>query len=78
MADRYARVVAFVNRDPWAILPESLETIREVLALRAAGERLSEAEIQARMGALPTANRRTARPPARSASCRCSASSRTG
>ena len=38
-------LVAFARETPWAVRPETLSVIREVLMRRASGERLSEAEI---------------------------------
>lgn len=48
--DRLARVVAFVREQPWAILPEILAVIQDVVRFRVAGGRLSEEDIQARIG----------------------------
>lgn len=46
----YAHVIAFVMETPWAILPEKLEAISHLLAIRASGERLSDDEVVARTG----------------------------
>jgi len=48
---RYEHVMAEVFRKPWAILPEKLQVIAELMALRASGGRLSEEEIHARLDA---------------------------
>lgn len=48
---RYEHVIAEVFRKPWAILPEKLQVIAELVALRASGGRLSEEEIRARLDA---------------------------
>lgn len=50
MAERYARILQAVRSQPWAILPEYLEAMLEVLELRASGARLTPDEIQARLG----------------------------
>lgn len=47
---RYRQVLSVVEQ-PWAILPSTLMVIREVVARHLAGERLSAAEIEARVGA---------------------------
>lgn len=50
-APRYAQVIRAVCERPWAILPETLETMIEVLNLRSADERFSDEELIARIGA---------------------------
>lgn len=47
----YPRLRAYLYSLPWAILPEKLAAIEEVLCLRAAGVRFDADEIQARIGA---------------------------
>lgn len=49
----YPQVVRAVANSPWAILPEKLATIRELIAYRAEGHRFTDEEIQARIGAAP-------------------------
>lgn len=49
--DRYARIVQATLDRPWAITPEKLAQIRELLKLRAAGLMLTDGEIAARLGA---------------------------
>lgn len=49
-ADRYPQIVKLVTETPWAILPEKLATIVDLVALRAGGGELSDEEIQARIG----------------------------
>lgn len=49
-ADRYPHVLRAVLETPWAIRPEALEVIREIIQMRVAGERFSEEEIEARVG----------------------------
>lgn len=51
----YDRIIARVTRTPWAILPEKLGEIAELLRFRAAGGRLTADEIQARLGDTPDA-----------------------
>lgn len=51
MKMKYEHIVTEVFRKPWAILPEKLELIAQLVALRASGERLSEEEIRARLNA---------------------------
>jgi signal peptide peptidase SppA len=46
---KYEHIVAEVFRKPWAILPEKLHVIAQLVALRASGARLGEAEIRARL-----------------------------
>jgi signal peptide peptidase SppA len=48
---RYDHVIRAVQESPWALLPEKLDAIVEVLQLRAAGGRFTPAEIRARIGA---------------------------
>jgi len=47
---RYQRTLKAVGESPWAILPEVLATIVEILALRKEGRKLSEEEIRERIG----------------------------
>lgn len=49
-AERYPHVLRAVRETPWAILPSTLGTILEVISLRVSGERLTDEEIQARVG----------------------------
>jgi signal peptide peptidase SppA len=46
----YAHIITEVLSTPWAILPEKLAAIRELLALRASGQRFTAEEIRARVG----------------------------
>ncbi|MEY4634804.1 MAG: hypothetical protein RJA55_602 [Acidobacteriota bacterium] len=48
---RYARVIRMVAETPWAIQPETLAVIVDVLRFRAGGDRLTREEIQARLPA---------------------------
>jgi signal peptide peptidase SppA len=48
---KYDHVVMEVFRKPWAILPEKLQVIAELVALRVSGGRLSEEDIRARLEA---------------------------
>jgi capsid assembly protease len=50
MTDRYARIIAEVRDQPWAILPSKLAAITSLLQLRAAGVTLTERDLQARLG----------------------------
>lgn len=57
MADtepRYAHILSFATSTPWAITLAKWAVIRDLLALRASGERLSAEEIEQRLGAAPT------------------------
>lgn len=47
----YDRVIKMVAEHPWAVLPETLDIVLEVLALRAEGVMFTDAEIQQRLGA---------------------------
>jgi signal peptide peptidase SppA len=48
---KYAHIIQYFNSQPWAILPEKLHAMMEVIELRAAGLTLSDSEIEARIGA---------------------------
>lgn len=58
---KYEHVVAEVFCKPWAILPEKLHLMAQLVALRASGARLTEKEIRARIdgAALSAGPRRT-------------------
>jgi signal peptide peptidase SppA len=48
---KYAHIVNEIFRKPWAILPEKLHVMAELVALRASGEKFTEEEIRLRIGA---------------------------
>lgn len=48
---RYEHVVAWMAEQTWAILPEKLAAISELVALKAAGRALTEADVALRIGA---------------------------
>jgi len=50
---KYAHVVRAISETPWAILPDTLSAIVDLIAFRAEGGTLADAEIQARIGAGP-------------------------
>lgn len=50
---RHPRILKFVAEHPWAILPARLDTILEILELRAAGQMFTDEEIQRRINAGP-------------------------
>ena len=50
---KYRHICAEVFNKPWAILPEKLGIIAVLIALRAAGEKLTEEQIRERIGAGP-------------------------
>lgn len=50
MAHQYERVTRYVMEMPWAIKPEALGVILDVLEFRANGGKFSDEEIQARIG----------------------------
>jgi signal peptide peptidase SppA len=50
---RYRHVAEMVYATPWAILPQTLRAIVELIDYRVAGQRLSEEEIRERIGAGP-------------------------
>lgn len=50
---RFPNVIRAISETPWAILPETLEAIKELVAFRAAGGELTAEEIKARIGAGP-------------------------
>jgi len=47
---RYAHIIHYFNSAPWALLPEKLYAILELIELRAEGLSLSDSEIEARIG----------------------------
>jgi ClpP class serine protease len=51
--DRYARILAEVRDQVWAITPSKLAAITSLLNLRAAGLTLTPADVQARIGGEP-------------------------
>lgn len=51
MPTKADRIIRAVTETPWAILPEKLEAIQELLELRASGVTLSADEVRARIGA---------------------------
>ena len=50
---RYRNIVRAISSMPWAILPETLAAITELVAIRAAGGRFSAEEIEERISAGP-------------------------
>ena len=46
----YARVIDYVRRTPWAVTPETLAVIVDVLRFRAAGGRFTREQLAARVG----------------------------
>ena len=58
---RYQRILTAVATQAWALRPETLVAMREVLERRIAGERLSDEEIGERIGAEPGGAQFTAR-----------------
>lgn len=50
---RYRNIIRAITSTPWAILPETLAAIVEVVSMRAAGERFSAEEIEQRIEAGP-------------------------
>lgn len=50
---QYGRILQAVMALPWAIMPAKLAVIRDLLALRAAGERLTAEEIRERLAGQP-------------------------
>ncbi len=50
MAKKYDHVIGFVASEPWAILPETLDVITDILRMRASGLTLTAEEIQTRIG----------------------------
>ena len=49
---KYSHIIDYVYGQPWAILPEKLAVITDLLRFRAEGGTLTEAEIQERVGAV--------------------------
>lgn len=47
---KYERYLSRVTRQPWAITPEMFATLIDLMRFRASGHRLSDEEIQARVG----------------------------
>jgi signal peptide peptidase SppA len=52
---RYGHVVKALSEHPWAILPQTLDKIVEIVRLRASGGRLSDEEIRLRIAGATTA-----------------------
>lgn len=50
MNHMYRRVIQFAAGQPWALMPETLATLVDVLRFRSGGERMTPEEIQARVG----------------------------
>lgn len=50
MSDRYAHLMKFIEGQAWAIVPEKLAVLREVMRLRVSGASLSDEEIRRRLG----------------------------
>jgi signal peptide peptidase SppA len=50
MSYKYSRYLARVTRHPWAIMPDKLAAIDELIRLRASGGKLSDEEIAERFG----------------------------
>lgn len=50
---KYQQIVRAVSDTPWAILPSKLDVIVDIVSMRAEGERLTNEEIQARIGGKP-------------------------
>jgi capsid assembly protease len=48
---RYTRIIEAVCETPWAILPSKLAVIRDLLALRASGQKLTAEEVRERLAA---------------------------
>ena len=51
MSERYARVLKLVSEHPWAVLPQTLDVVVEVLMLRSEGHMFTDEEIKQRLGA---------------------------
>lgn len=49
MLDNYAKLITAVKNSPWLILPEMLDTMVEILDMRASGVSLTDEEIKARI-----------------------------
>jgi signal peptide peptidase SppA len=61
---RYAHVLAYLTAHPWAILPETLRAMVEVISIRIEGGRIADDEVAARLAAAkgqqgPRAGKRT-------------------
>ena len=61
MAYKYSRYIGRLSRFPWAILPEKFAVIAELMRERAAGHKVSDEEIVARLGSDYDAERPTSR-----------------
>lgn len=51
---KFARVLAYINSQSWAILPEKIHAIADVLEHRILGPQLTEEELEARLSAFVT------------------------
>ena len=47
---KYERIISYVCEQPWAILPEKLQIIADIITMRAAGQKFTAKEIEARIG----------------------------
>lgn len=55
---RYARALDYVRSTPWALMPQTMAVLLDVMKLRAHGHRLSRQEIDARLAASETGEAR--------------------
>lgn len=60
MATKYRRITRAVTHAPWAIMPEKMSAICELLSLRRSGKKLSRQEVSARIGSQRQPMRSTA------------------
>lgn len=63
MSNLYARVLDYVRSTPWAIMPEYLSVLQDILAARAAGLRMSEQDLAERISAARAARTANGNPP---------------
>ena len=47
----YERILAYFNSTPWAVMPQTLEVMGDMIAFRAGGGTLTKEEIRARIDA---------------------------
>src|SRR3990167_6451821 len=56
---KYQHIIAEIFRKPWAILPEKLRIMADLVKMRSQGEKLSEEQIRERIGAAVRKSPRT-------------------
>jgi signal peptide peptidase SppA len=61
MSKQYTQITRFLSEKPWAILPSTLAVMRDLVAMRVAGEQFTKDEIRERIAVAPLAKSRGSR-----------------